>query len=119
MRLNRKALLPASILLGLTFATTGILPAGAQGDDAAAEEVTAEDEAGLALVLCDDGEDCTELVEEADAAEPAPAAEAEAAPPVEEAAAPAAADGAVLATPGSTDESNPGGSTRPGTTPDD
>lgn len=131
MRRIQKSLLPASIVLGAAVAAGGFIPALAQGTDGtltdAPAEVEVEVEAETEIEIeagaevCADGEDCTEAEYAPDEAEvveaeveevPADAAPAE---PVTG----AASDGAVLAAPGTTDESNPGGSTRPGTTPDD
>ena len=136
MRLMKRSLLSASLMLGAAMASTGLSAAFAQGADNTEAEEPAEifEEAEA----CADGDDCAQVPVEAeevfadDAWMSAPAAEATAtveAEAVAEAAPAAAAPvaeeqaqaqgGAVLAAPGSTDESNPGGSTRPGTRPDD
>lgn len=124
MRQMKRSLLSASVMLGAALASAGFSAAFAQGTDTAEAEEPAEfiEEAEA----CPEGEDCAQEPVEAeevfadDADMVAPQAEAV----VETAPAPAAPEaeaqgGAVLAAPGSTDESNPGGSTRPGTRPDD
>jgi hypothetical protein len=120
MRMLKRALLATSMILG----ASGFAAASAQGMDSAEAEEPAEiiEE----TEACADDEDCMDAPVEAEeifaddagtivpetgtTADSAPAA---AAPEAE------AQGGAVLVTPGSTDESNPGGSTRPGTRPDD
>lgn len=104
--MNRKAA-AASLLLAAGIGLSGLMPVMAQGDETAAEDVVeAEAEAEAEDVAdCIDDVDCV-AVEEI----PADADEETAQEP--------AAEGAVVV-PGSTDESQPGGSTRPGTTPDD
>jgi hypothetical protein len=108
----------ASLLLA-AFGTMGISAALAQGDEATAEEVIEATDETADVEACADDMDCAtdEAVEavEADAAveEEAPAEEAPAVPEAEP-----AAGGEVVVVPGSTEESQPGGSTRPGTTPD-
>jgi hypothetical protein len=126
-RLNR-SFLSASMMLGAAMASAGFSAAFAQGTDSVPAEEPAEiiEEAEP----CAEGEDCADAPVEAEEvfaddawmAAPAPEAVPDAEPA---AAAPVAQEqtetqgGAVLAVPGSTDESDPGGSTRPGTRPDD
>lgn len=112
MRATRTGLLSASVLLALTMGTAGAGMALAQGEDAvAAEEEAAEPEAAGELVEA-------EVVETPEAEVEAEQVESAAEEPAAQESG-AAADGAVLVAPGSTDESDPGGSTKPGTTPDD
>ena len=113
MRHVNKTLLSGSILLTAMMATPWAGAALAQGEEAVeAEIVDAEEAEAFEEPLdCEAGTDC-----ETGEAEAAPEMAPEA--PVAENA-PAEAEGVVLAAPGSTDESNPGGTTRPGTTPDD
>lgn len=115
MRATRTGLLSASVLLAITMGVAGTSPALAQGEDTAvAEEELAEPEMAGELVEAD----VVETPEAEVVAEPSEAAAPE--PEAQDAGAAAApADGAVLVAPGSTDESDPGGSTKPGTTPDD
>ena len=128
MRQMKRSLLSASMMLGAAMVSAGFSVAIAQGTDSTEAEEPAEiiEEAEA----CAEGEDCADVPVEAEEVfaddawmtPPAPEAVAEAAPA---AAVPVAQEqaetqgGAVLAAPGSTDESNPGGSTRPGTRPDD
>jgi hypothetical protein len=118
MKIINKTIASASLLLA-AFGTIGISAALAQGDEAAADEVIEATDETADVEACVDDMDCAtdEAVEavEADAAveDESPAADAPAAPE----AAPAAG-GEVVVVPGSTEESQPGGSTRPGTTPD-
>lgn len=128
MRQMKRSLLSASMMLGAAMVSAGFSVAIAQGTDSTEAEEPAEiiEEAEA----CAEGEDCADVPVEAEEvfaddawmAAPAPEAVAEAAPadaaPVAQEQAETQA-GAVLAAPGSTDESNPGGSTRPGTRPDD
>ena len=100
--MNRKAA-AASLLLAASIGLSGLMPVMAQGDETAAEDVVEAEAEDVAE--CIDDVDCV-AVEEI----PADAEEETAQEP--------AAEGAVVV-PGSTDESQPGGSTRPGTTPDD
>lgn len=102
--MNRKAA-AAGLLLAAGFGLSGLLPVMAQGDETAAEDVVEEAEADD-VAECIDEVDCVPLDEVPPGADEGAAP----APPVE---------GAVVVVPGSTDESQPGGSTRPGTTPDD
>jgi hypothetical protein len=117
MRHVNKTLLSGSILLTAMMATPWVGAALAQGEEVVEAEIVeaGEAEAFVEPVECEEGADC-----EMGEAEAAPEAAPEMAPeaPVAESA-PAEAEGVVLAAPGSTDESNPGGTTRPGTTPDD
>ena len=96
MRLARNSIISASLLLAASMGGMGL--ASAQGDDEAQEVFAPED----ADVFADDAETPADFVESDEAPE----------------AGAAASDGAVLAAPGSTEESNSGGSSRPGTTPD-
>ncbi len=117
MRLINKSLLSASMVLGAAMSFTGLAPALAQGADGVEAEEPAE--VPEETESCAEDEDCAEAEVAAEEAGPV---EPEGEPAVEPASAkPEAteAEGAVLAAPGSTDESNPGGSTRPGTRPDD
>ena len=113
MKNLNKTIASASLLLAV-FGTIGISAALAQGDEATGDEVIEATDETEDVEACVDDMDCAtdEAVEavEADAVveEEAPAAP-EAAP---------AAGGEVVVFPGSTEESQPGGSTRPGTTPD-
>lgn len=119
MRNLNKSLLSGSILLTAMMAAPFVGAALAQGEEATeeVEEVEAEaveaDEADALAesVECEDGAEC-EPVEVEASPEVEPETQAADSPPE-------ATEGVVLAAPGSTDESNPGGTTRPGTTPDD
>ena len=127
MRQMKRSLLSASVMLGAALASAGFSAAFAQGTDTAEAEEPAEfiEEAEA----CPEGEDCADepveadevFADDADMAAPQAEAVVETAPASGAPAAPEpeAQGGAVLAAPGSTDESNPGGSTRPGTRPDD
>jgi hypothetical protein len=141
MRLAKNKIISASLLLAVVMGGAGIGVAVAEGEDAVQEEVDPEDVAQeeASEVFADDadlapptatadGEAGVETPADAVEAGTAPAAEAApvSAPDEAAAAAPvepvaqsdAASDGAVLAAPGSTEESNGGGSSRPGSTPD-
>jgi hypothetical protein len=109
-----KTLLSGSILLTAIIAAPWAGAALAQGEEAVEAEIVEADEAEAIVepVECEEGAEC----EMGEAEEAAPEVTPE--PPVAEGT-PEAAEGIVLAVPGSTDESNPGGTTRPGTTPDD
>jgi len=117
MKPHRKMILGASA--GLAAALFAVLPGAAFAQEADASEITEiDEEPGEEIVSEDEGAD-VEVEPEV--------AEDEAglvAPPADTTADDAAAEGGKatgepeLITPGSTDESNPGGSTRPGTTPD-
>ncbi|MFN3910705.1 hypothetical protein [Hyphomonas sp.] len=110
----KKTIASAAFVLA-TFGLAGAAPALAQGEDAAEAEVAeVEGEDTGEPAECIEEEDCVDAVE----AEPAEAAAEEAVAPMPEAAADAPAEGGVVVVPGSTEESQPGGSTRPGTTPD-
>jgi hypothetical protein len=121
MRHVNKTLLSGSILLTAMMATPCVGAALAQGEEVVEAEIVdeivdaEEAEAFEEPVDCEVGTEC-----ETGEAEAAPEVAPEMAPeaPVAEYT-PAEAEGVVLAAPGSTDESNPGGTTRPGTTPDD
>jgi hypothetical protein len=107
MRLARNSIISASLLLAASMGGMGL--ASAQGDDAAQEVFAPEDAEDADLVPETETADG-----DVDAEIPADFVESDEAP---EAGA-AESDGAVLAAPGSTEESNSGGSSRPGTTPD-
>lgn len=131
MHLKNRSLVAASLMLGAAMTSTVFSVASAQTEDSfEAEEALENVEEPEA---CAEGEDCAEAPAEAveggvdedvapeteadavvapEPAAAAPEAEAQAEAPAE------AQGGAVPLTPGSTDESNPGGSTRPGTRPD-
>ena len=116
MRMLKRTLLATSLILG----ASGFAAASAQGTDSAEAVVPAEiiEE----TEACAEDEDCTEAPAEAEEvfADDAGTVLPENGATADSATAPAEAQGgAVLAAPGSTDESNPGGSTRPGTRPDD
>ena len=113
MRYVNKTLLSGSILLTAMMATPWAGAALAQGEEVVEAEIVEADEAEAFVepVECEEDAEC-EMGEEEAAPEVTPE------PPVADGA-PQAADGVVLAVPGSTDESNPGGTTRPATTPDD
>ncbi len=107
MRQVNRTLLSATAFLAVALGAGVSGPAFAQGEEAVeveaaedTEEVFEDDASGV----LDEAEAPTEETDEATAEETV-----EAQP---------AAGGEVLVVPGSTDESNPGGSTRPGTTPD-
>lgn len=107
----------AAMILAAAMAALGTGSVMAQGEEDSTEVVEAEAETDAAEEAepvpvddCELEEDCTEQPD----ADTAPVI-ADAEP----AAGAGQSDGAVLATPGATDESNPGGSTKPGTTPDD
>ncbi|MEX1250920.1 MAG: hypothetical protein WEA77_06960 [Hyphomonas sp.] len=117
MRLINKSLLSASMMLGAAMSFTGLAPALAQGADGIEAEEPAE--FPEETEFCAEDEDCADAEVAAEEAGPV---EPESEPADEPATAEPGAiepEGAVLAAPGSTDESNPGGSTRPGTRPDD
>ncbi len=121
-QVNKTIALAALLLAAAGLAASA--PALAQGEDAAEAEIAeVQDDAGEVAECADDADDvdCLNEVE----AEPAnaeaplaePAIEADVAP-MPGAVADAPAEGGMVVVPGSTDESQPGGSTRPGTTPD-
>jgi hypothetical protein len=118
MKNFNKTIAAASLLLA-AFGPIGVSAALAQGDEATSEDAVEAADDAAEVEACEDDMDCA-AVEEAEPAEAdttveqeAPAADA----PAEAEAAPAAG-GEVVVVPGSTEESQPGGSTRPGTTPD-
>jgi hypothetical protein len=100
MRLGHKARFSAALLLGAAMISSAASVAFAQGEVVEDEEVVELEDAEPVEDL-----DCVDELECESGTEAAPVE----APP---------SSGPVLLTPGSTDESNPGGSTRPGTTPD-
>ncbi|HAY06791.1 MAG TPA: hypothetical protein PKV67_00570 [Hyphomonas sp.] len=104
---------------GLAAALMMALPGAALTQDADAVEVSEPEEDAADEVSCEDESDCNDVdpeyaEDEAGLAAPPAGTTADDASPQGG----ASASEPVLITPGSTDESNPGGSTRPGTTPD-
>lgn len=123
MKQVNKTIASAALLLAAAGLAASA-PAMAQGDDTAEAEIAeVQDDAGEVAECADDADDvdCLNEVE----AEPADVETLPVEPAVEAALAPmpgavadAPAEGGMVVVPGSTDESQPGGSTRPGTTPD-
>lgn len=101
-QLNRMIFSASAVLAAALVAVPGAALAQGEGEEAVEGE--------LVEIECTEETPCDEttglLPPDVTPAAEAPAAEAAPAEPV-------------LVTPGSTDESNPGGSTKPGTTPDD
>jgi hypothetical protein len=118
MRQAKKTLVSVSVMLAAAMALPFAGAAFAQGEEFVEAEVVESEDAQEPVEV----EPCLDAScdEQAVEAEEAPAPVAAEAPVIVEAAAPAAptADGAVLSTPGG-EGSEGGGSTRPGTTPDD
>ena len=120
MRQVGRTLITATAFMAASLVSSVSAVALAQGEDVVEAEVAEPEEEWVEEDAA--AEEPAEMMQESEAPVEAvnEAAEPEPAPmpaPVAEAAAPS--DGAVLAAPGSTAESDPGGSTRPGTTPDD
>ena len=115
MRQAKKTLVSVSVMLAAAMALPFAGVAFAQGEEIVEAEVVETEDAQEPVEV----EPCLDAScdEQAVEAEEAPAPAAEEAPVAAEASAPAA-DGAVLSTPGG-EGSEGGGSTRPGTTPDD
>lgn len=104
---------------GLAAALMIAPPGAALSQDADVVEVSEPEEDAADEIICEDEEDCEDVEpeiaeDEAGLVAPPAGTTADEALPQEG----ATTSEPVLVTPGSTDESNPGGSTRPGTTPD-
>ncbi len=119
MRQVGRTLLTATAFMAASLVSSVSAIALAQGEDVVEAEVVEPDEEWVEEDV--EAEEPAEMLQESEAPVEAvtEAAEPEAAPMPAPVADAAPSDGAVLAAPGSTAESDPGGSTRPSTTPDD